>query len=111
VADDPAALAEIYGRAVGKDRVRLEDGGLLVDAGSGPIRFVTPARFAETHGGVRPDPRIKGTALVGLALAVPSADAVRKLLDRNGVPHVQGEHGLVVPPEHGCGAIIEFVET
>ena len=111
VADDPAALADIYGRAVGPDRARLDGESLLIDAGSGPIRFVTPARFADSHGGVRPDPRIAGPALVGLALAVPSIGAVKALLDGNGVPHVQGEHSLVVPPDHGCGAVIEFVEA
>ncbi|HVO15566.1 MAG TPA: VOC family protein [Alphaproteobacteria bacterium] len=110
VAERPAELAEIYGRALGKARVKREADGLLVDSGTAPIRFVTPARFAATHGGVRPDPRIKGTGLVGLALAVASLDATKKLLDANGVPHVQGEHSVVVPPEHGCGAIIEFVQ-
>lgn len=109
VADKPADLAAVYGRAVGKERVQVDGDSLLVESGTAPIRFVTPKHFAATHGGVRPDPRIKGAGLVGLALAVASTDAVKKLLDANGVPHVQGEHSIVVPPEHGCGAIIEFV--
>jgi catechol 2,3-dioxygenase-like lactoylglutathione lyase family enzyme len=111
VADRPPELAEIYGRALGTARVKREAGGLLIESGTAPIRFVTPAHFAATHGGVTPDPRIKGVGLVGLALAVASLDATKRLLDAHGVRHVQGEHSVVVPPEHGCGAVIEFVQS
>jgi hypothetical protein len=109
VADDPAALADAYGRAAGRDRVAMDGADLVVATGSAPIRFFTPARFQEEHGGIDADAR--PPALAALSIAVRSLDGVRKLLDGNFVPFVEsGAGGVVVGPDRACGAVIAFVD-
>jgi hypothetical protein len=109
IAEAPAALADAYGRAVGRDRVAMDGADLVVASGSAPLRFVAPARFQERHGGIDADAR--PPALAALSIAVQTLDGVKKLLDGNAVPFIESAaSGVVVGPDHACGAVIEFVE-
>jgi hypothetical protein len=76
------------------------------------IAFLPPAvlasRFAPfgaAIGGVAP-------RLAALSLRTGSLQRTQALLSAQGVRHVATSHGtLLVPPEEGCGTILEFAPS
>ena len=110
IADEPTGLADAYEGALDAERVVVDEQGLLVETGTAPIRFTTPAQFEEASG-VTPDPLLRAPAIAGIVIAVESVDWVKQLLDAGAVPYVDSVKGVAVLPSHGCGAVIEFAEA
>lgn len=109
VAEDPAALAEAYGRVFGADRVRTDSGALTIEAGDAPIRFLTPEALAARYPGVALD-AAPPPYVAALTIAVADRGATAAYLAGQGVAHtVLPDGGVCVAPADACGAIIEFV--
>jgi catechol 2,3-dioxygenase-like lactoylglutathione lyase family enzyme len=108
VAEAPDALAEVFGRVVGSDRVERRDGALVVATGGPPIRFVAPARFRAQFGFDAP---ARLPALAALTITVRSLDDVKRLLDGGSLGDiVLTSDRATVGAAHAAGAVIDFVE-
>ncbi len=110
VAEDPAALAEAYTRLFGAERVRAEQGALIIEAGEAPIRFLTPKALAERYPGVALD-AAPPPYVAALTIAVADRGATAAYLSGQGVGHTVLPGGaLCVASADACGALVEFVD-
>ncbi len=109
IAEQPARWVPDLEKYFGADSVRHEGGGLVVDTGTQPIRYLTREDYAACYPGVTPVRPGDHPAL--LSLRVDSLAACEALLSRNGVQVVKPDDGrLLVPPSEAAHLTLEFRE-
>lgn len=109
IAEQPEKWIAELARYFGTNTVRREDGGLLVDTGTQPIRYLTRRDYATRYPGITPVRPGDHPAL--LSLRVDNLAGCEALLVRNGVKIVKpGGARLLVPPSEAAHLTIEFVQ-
>jgi catechol 2,3-dioxygenase-like lactoylglutathione lyase family enzyme len=108
IAADPSTDEAYVRKVFGDQAVRQEDGGLVVDSGGTPIRYLTRGRFATLYPGIVPTRADDHPAL--LSFRVPDVARTQAVLRESGVAHVAVPDRLLVPASAACGVCIEFVK-
>ncbi len=106
IARDPATDEAYVRKVFGDQAVRREDGGLVVDSGGTPIRYVTPDRFTALHPGIAPSRADDHPAL--LSFHVSDVARTQAVLRGGGVAHAVAPDRVLVPASAACGVCIEF---
>lgn len=109
VADDPAALADLFAGMQGSDAVSSEEGALSVATARGKVTVSTPHAF-ETRFGLAA-PHRRGPHFAAFVIAVADLQKTEALLQDNGVPFSKSSTGLTVGPDDAFGCVIEFAAT
>jgi hypothetical protein len=110
VATDLDEIGSVYQKIFGAGgRGKHAGRELRVETHNMLFRFLDPGLFAERYSCARPD--AAKPYIAGMSVAVASLEAARGILAQNGVPHREQEGGLLVPPEHACGAFLLFREV
>ncbi len=110
VADDPAALAGLFGRLQGKDAVSSADGRLTVVTARGRV-VVLDRKGAEDRFGTALPYGPRTPHFIAYRIAVRDVAATRTLLDAAGV-HFRAIHDtLQVAASDAFGAVIEFAPS
>jgi catechol 2,3-dioxygenase-like lactoylglutathione lyase family enzyme len=108
VADDPAAMAEPFGKFYGVDVKHAANGALTVAAGKATLRFVTPALLATLFPGISFRP--KAPFVAALELFVDDPAKTQAFLAGAALSHRQAPDGAIeVPPQEACGVALRFV--
>lgn len=107
----PQQVADLYERLFGPSIVeRVGDDHYRLPAGRANVEFVTPADAGRRYGAVATT-QDGSERYVALDLRVRSLDALRKLLERNGVASVTSADGSVrVAAADAAGVALRFVE-
>jgi catechol 2,3-dioxygenase-like lactoylglutathione lyase family enzyme len=109
VAERPAQWAELLERYFGPGSVGREDGGLVVDTGRQPIRYLDRAAYGARYGGVAPVRPGDHPAL--LSIRVENLAACEAHLAAAGVRSIGPDAGrVIVPPAEAAQLTLEFRE-
>ncbi len=109
IASDPYLDEDYVGRVFGAANVKRADGGLLVESGGTPIRYMNRAAFERRYPGLKPARNDDHPALLSFAVAEPMA--VAALFMGNGTRHtILGDGRVLVGPEAADGVCIEFAK-
>jgi hypothetical protein len=109
ISEQPARWAAELEKYFGGGSVRGEDGGIVVDTGTQPIRYFTREDYAARYPGITPVRPGDHPAL--LSIRVDSLGACEALLAGNGVKAVKPDAArLLVPPSEAAHLTIEFVQ-
>jgi len=113
-ASEPAAFGDFFGRLTdGPVAVDDDGGGIRVGSASNRISVLTPGRLRERFPELDGDARLgheHTPRFMGYRVAVADVLAVRRILDRNDIPHRVTAKSLVVSPAAAHGVAIEFSE-
>ncbi len=113
---EPRVLHGPFAALFGEAAARIDEAGLAIALPEGAPRdgivILTPAAFAARFPDVAlPEITPRGW-FAGVVVAVDSLDRTAAVLREGGVTHRRGAAGtLVVAPEDGGGALLEFRET
>ncbi len=107
--NDPAALADFFGKLVEPEAVTLAEGALTVTTEGGRISVLDATRLAERFPGVRLRDVLRKPYFVGFRVAVADLGETGSLLRRNGVAFDRLGDRLHIAAESAFGAAIEFV--
>ncbi len=109
IAEQPAQWIAELEKYFGAGSVKRDGGGLVVDTGTQPIRYMTRQDYALRYPGVTPVRRGDHPAL--LSVRVDSLAACEALLKTNGVKTIKPDTGrLIVPPSEAAHLTLEFRE-
>ena len=107
VADEPAALSDLFARLQGEDAVSSADGQLVVETARGRVVVLDRRRADDRFGDALP-PGPATPHFVAYRVAVKDAAAARALLDAAGV-HFRAIHDtLQIAASDAFGTAIEF---
>lgn len=106
--DDPASLAETYGKFYGIAPVVL-DGRIVVKTGGGKLIFCTATDLSIVHPGIHwPYEQANGTMPV-ITIAVDETDKCAKHLNEKSVAHIRREDGsILVQAADAHGVALQF---
>jgi hypothetical protein len=107
LADDPAALADLYGKLQGADAVVSSPGQLTVRTARGQVTVLDRRSAAERFGDALP----KGPQsphFIGYRVAVSDVVHTKTLLDKAGVAYHTHAGALQVPAADAFNTIVEF---
>jgi hypothetical protein len=107
LADEPTALADLFGRLQGPDAVASKPGQLSVRTARGQITVLDRPRAAERFGAALPGGP-QSPHLIGYRVAVSDVVHTRTLLDKTGVAFHTHAGALQIPPTDAFNTIIEF---
>lgn len=109
IAEEPAKWTPELQKYFGRDAVRGEAEGIVVDTGTQPVHYMTREDYLRRYPGIVPVRPGDHPAL--LAIRVESLAACAALLKQNGVTATRPDSGrLLVPPSEAAGLTIEFRE-
>lgn len=109
IAEQPARWTAELEKYFGAGVVRRDGEGLVVDAGTQPVRYMNREEYARRYPGVAPARQGDHAALLSVRVADLAACAA--LLARNGVAAISPEVGrLIVPPSEAAHLTLEFRE-
>lgn len=108
VTDAPAKFRDAAEKIFGAGSVREDDGRMLVDSGTTPIRYLTPTAFARVFAGTAvPGP---GDCAAALSFKVRDmAVAERCLAEAGAAPIRTADLRLIVPAAAAGNVVLEFV--
>jgi catechol 2,3-dioxygenase-like lactoylglutathione lyase family enzyme len=111
LATDQEGMAAAYGRMFG-DRVAQDCDGVRIAAGGSVIAFLPPAAFASRFAPFGDAISTVSPRLAALRLRTGSLHRTQALLSAQAVRHIVTSHGtILVPPDEGCGTILEFAPS
>ncbi len=104
-AEDPAGLADFFGRLVDPKAVTTEDNCLRIALSGGAIAVLDRDRLHAwcPEAVMRPSP-----AFVGYAVTVRDLDGAEAMLRQGEVPYRKRHDGLQIVPGDALGTVIEF---
>jgi len=110
IAEQPAQWTEELEKFFGKDSVRREADGVVVDTGTQPIYYMKREDYLRRYPGVVPVRAGDHPAL--LSVKVESLAACATLLEKNGVAILKPDSGrVIVPPSEAAHLTLEFREN
>ncbi len=104
----PAELAPAYERIFGAAAVKRDAEGLIVDTGSGEVRFMLPTLLASRYRGVA-IPTHKRPWMAVQTIGVADLGRAAEALHRNGHRPAACDGRLLIGPEAAAGCLLEFV--
>jgi hypothetical protein len=107
VAEEPASLAELFGKLQGKDAVGVKDGQLAVATARGRVTVLDRRRAVDRFGDALP----KGPQsphFVAYRIAVADVAKAKAVLDKSGVAHRIQAGALQIAAKDAFGTVIEF---
>ena len=111
LANDPAGLADFFGKLVEPNAVSRSEGTLRVKLGEGALSLLEATRLAQRFPGIRLADVLRKPHFVGYSIAVDDLDVAEDVLERNGIAIARTGDRLQIAAEHGFGAVIEFRPT
>jgi catechol 2,3-dioxygenase-like lactoylglutathione lyase family enzyme len=111
LANDPAGLADFFGKLVEPSAVSRSEGTLRVKLGEGALSLLEATRLAQRFPGIRLADVLRKPHFVGYSIAVDDLDVAEDVLERNGIAAARTGDRLQIAAEHGFGALIEFRST
>jgi hypothetical protein len=109
IAEEPGKWTPELQKYFGRDAVRGEAEGIVVDTGTQPVHYMTREDYLRRYPGIVPVRSGDHPAL--LAIRVESLSACAALLKANGVTVTRPDSGrLLVPPSEAADLTIEFRE-
>ena len=110
IAERPAAWKAELEKYFGRDSVRGEGGGIVVDTGTQPIHYMTRQDYLRRYPGITPVRSVDHPAL--LSIKVENLAACEMLLGKNGVKATRPDSGrLLVAPSEAADLTLEFRES
>jgi hypothetical protein len=110
-ANDPAGLAEFFGKLVEPAAVTRSEGALRVELSDGALSVLGAARLAQRFPGTRLGAVLRKPHFAGYSIAVEDLGAAEALLRRNDVPAARTGDRLQIAAEHGFGTVIELAAS
>jgi catechol 2,3-dioxygenase-like lactoylglutathione lyase family enzyme len=108
LANDPAGLADFFGKLVEPDAVSRSEGALRVKLGEGALSALDATRLAQRFPGIRLADVLRKPHFAGYSIAVDDLDVSEDVLERNGIAAARVGDRLQIAAEHGFGAVIEL---
>lgn len=108
MANDPAGLAEFFGKLVEPDTVTLGERVLTVATEGGRISLLDATRLAERFPGTRLRDVLRKPYFAGFSIAVADLAVAERELRGNGVVFERVRDCLQIGTEHAFGAVIEL---
>jgi hypothetical protein len=108
VADQPAALAELFQLLQGRDAVRAVADGLEVTTARGKITVLNPEAAVERFAGLPLTNTAAAPHLVGYRVTVSDLDAVRMRFDASDVTYRATSGALQIAPDIAFGTYLEL---
>jgi hypothetical protein len=106
-AEDPASLAELFGKMQGKDAVSTSAGQLVVNTACGRVVVLDPRRATERFGDALPrGPR--SPHFIAYRITVADIGKAKALLDKAGVASREQGGALQIAAKDAFGTVIEF---
>jgi catechol 2,3-dioxygenase-like lactoylglutathione lyase family enzyme len=108
--DNPAALAEAYGRIFGTAALRQGEDSLEIETGGARLSFLTPAALQACF---RPLalPSYPRPWMAVQTIAVEDLDRLAAVLRRRGHAPIETEGRYLLPLEAANGCVMEFIEA
>jgi hypothetical protein len=107
LADEPAALAELYGKLQGTDAVASAPGQLTVTTARGRVIVLDRHRATERFGDALPRGP-QSPHFIGYRVAVSDLVHTKTLLDKAGVAYHTNAGALQIPAADAFNTLIEF---
>jgi hypothetical protein len=111
LANDPAGLAEFFGKLIEPAAVSRSEGALKVALGKGALSVLDATRLAQRFPGVRLSDVLRKPHFAGYSIAVDDLDVAEDVLERNGIAATRADGRLQIAAEHGFGTVIELRAT
>ena len=111
LANDPAGLADFFGKLVEPDAVTRSEGALRVKLGGDALSVLDATRLGQRFPGIRLAAVLRKPHFTGYSIAVDDLDVAEDVLERNGIPAARAGNRLQIAAEHGFGTVIEFRPT
>jgi catechol 2,3-dioxygenase-like lactoylglutathione lyase family enzyme len=108
LANDPAGLADFFGKLVEPDAVSRSEGTLRVKLGEGALSVLDATRLAQRFPGVRLSDVLRKPHFAGYSIAVDDLDVAEDVLERNGIAATRADGRLQIAAEHAFGTVIEL---
>ena len=107
LAEEPASLADLFGKLQGKDAVAARDGQLTVNTARGRVTVLDRRRAADRFGDTLPHGP-QSPHFVAYCVAVGDVAMAKAVLDKAGVAHRAQGGALQVAAKDAFGTAIEF---
>ncbi|HEV3176637.1 MAG TPA: VOC family protein [Stellaceae bacterium] len=108
LANDPAGLAEFFGKLIEPAAVSRSEGALKVALGQGALSVLDATRLAQRFPGIRLRDILRKPHFAGYSIAVDDLDAAEDVLKRNEIPAARAGDRLQIAADHSFGAVIEL---
>jgi hypothetical protein len=108
LANDPAGLADFFGKLIEPEAVSRSAGALRVELGAGALSVLDATRLAQRFPGIRLGDVLRKPHFAGYSIAVADLDVAEDVLERNGVAAARAGDRLQVSADHGFGTVIEL---
>jgi hypothetical protein len=108
ISPTPEKVANYFGNLFQSSPQERELGSWVLNTFATHLEVLSTAAVAASYGAIV---KATSTRYFGYRIGVRSLEALAALFDRNKVPFVQIDRGLVTSPDQGCGNWIEWVQA